>query len=343
MHLRFALIGIILFHSQVLWSQSLLSSTPLPLPEEDLNFSVFFDALATESRLQRPQNPRNTQVRELSLGVNYRIQKELHAFVEASAERFESESEFFVSQAYLTLDYIDHYFSIQAGQVFYPVGWLNENDNYFLNQPLYYETLFKGQKGIDLGVIARYHPLKDHRLIFELSTFAGQVFRASDQRLESPKERPSALSLTWRNESLQTYLTHFRYDLAFYDAVSASGVGLQWHSNHQDSLINFGFWGEYWHIQSRQEQGPETQTQGGFAYPHFDFWRLRFGYRSALSTTTANFATSGEVQSQVGDRLLRAEFQILPPLRIVFEDLKASQKNGIDIRDEWAIRLLFQK
>lgn len=322
-----------------------LPSVALTQSESPFTYSVYFDAMMKESRLPRRQDSQLSQIRELSLGLGYQVQKELSLFIEASAEQFtdDSSAEFFVSQAYLTLDFREnYYFSSQVGQLFYPVGWLNELDNYFLNQPYYYSTLFPGKKGIDIGVIARLHPFKDDSFFLEGSCFEGRIFRASDQRSGRAEKRPCSISLRYQKDQLNLYYTHFEHDLAFYDKVKADGVGLQWTSPLQREFFAFGVWGEYWRITSSQSDGPTNLTEGGFFYPFMDLWRFRAAYRWAPVTNTVSYTSSGAVQSDIEDRLFRLEYRILEPLRLIYEDQQAKQKNGIALNDEWALRILLE-
>lgn len=308
---------------------------------EPFGFEVYFDALTKESRLNRPESSDLSHIRELSLGLSYQVQEELGIFMEASAEELEGNSDFFISQVYLDLDFREHYFSSLIGQLYYPVGWLNEEDNYFLNQPFYYESLFVGQKGIDVGVVARAHPFKNDSFIIEGSCFEGRVFRATDQRSGRAERRPCSIGLRGQTDAFEVYYTHFEHDLAFYDKVSADGVGIKWISPLQKELFKVGVWGEYWRINSPQENGPTSLTQGGFIYPYADLWRFRLGYRLAPVVTEVSYTSMGSVKSEIEDRLFRVEYKILEPLRLIYEDQQAKQKDAVALKDEWAVRLLF--
>ncbi len=310
--------------------------------DSKFSYSVFFDTLTKESRLQRAENPRKSEIRELSLGLNYQVQKELGFFIELSAEAFDDESEFFIAQAFLDLSFEEEYFfSARVGQQFYPVGWLNEEDNYFLSQPQYYDVLFKGDKGIDVGAVLRLHAFKDLSLVLEGSCFEGRVFRGSDQRSERADSHPCAVSLTSKTKWTDAYITHFQHDLAFYDRISANGIGFR-SQLPMYQIYSLGLWGEFWRIESTQVDGPKSLITGGFIYPYLDVWRFRLGQRFAPVSTKVSYSTQGKVESRIEDSLLRAEFRILPSLRLIYEDLKVQQKNGIALRDEWALRLLFE-
>lgn len=328
----------------LVFALALFSSAGFAQNESPFSYGVYFDAMMKESRLPRRQDSQLSQIRELSLGLSYQIQEELSLFIEASAEQFtdDSSAEFFVSQAYLTLDFRENHFSSQVGQLFYPVGWLNELDNYFLNQPHYYSILFPGKKGIDIGVIFRFHPFKNDSFFLEGSCFEGRVFRASDQRSGKAEQRPCAVSLRVQKEELNLYYTHFEHDLAFYDKIKADGVGLQWTSPLQKDLFAFGLWGEYWRITSSQSDGPTNLTEAGFIYPFVDIWRFRAGYRWAPVTNTISYTSTGSVRSEIQDQILRLEYRILPPLRLIYEDQQARQKGGIALNDEWALRILLE-
>lgn len=320
-----------------------LSTVTDRLAKEAFEFSLFFDTLSRNTRTRRSTNSKRAHVRELSLGVKYKIQDELYLFVEGSAEEFNEESELFISQAYIDLDFSKDYFSSRIGQYYYPVGWLNENDHYFLNRPYYYQVLFKGQKGLDLGLSARLHPTQSKNLFFEGACFEGKVFRAADQRSGEANQRPCAFSFKLERKELQLYLTHFEYDLAFYDAIQANGIGLNWLSPlFYKEFFKFGVWSEYWQIKSKQQNGPEQLTLGGFIYPHLNFHRFRLGYRWAPTTSEVSYESLGKVESKVRDQLFRVEYQILSPLKLIYEDLQAKQSGGVTLHDEWALRVLLE-
>lgn len=320
-----------------------LSKVADKLTSNNFEFSLFFDTLSKNTRTQRSTNSKKIHVRELSLGVKYKIQDELYIFVEGSAEEFNEESELFISQAYIDLDFTKDYFSSRVGQYYYPVGWLNENDHYFLSRPYYYQVLFKGQKGLDVGLSARLHPTQSKNLFLEGACFEGKVFRASDQRSGEAAQRPCAFSAQLQNEDLQLYLTHFEYDLAFYDAIQANGIGFNWISPFlYKDFFKFGVWSEYWQIKSKQPKGPEQLTAGGFIYPHLDFHRFKFGYRWAPTSSEVSYESLGKVESKVRDQLFRVEYQILSPLKLIYEDLQAKQSGGVTLHDEWALRVLLE-
>lgn len=308
--------------------------------DSPFQFSANLDLQSKESRLKGPRTESGGNIREISLGLTYKIQKEAELFVEGAAEEFDGETEFYVKQASINLDYSDYYLKGRAGQFFYPVGWLSEEDNYFLNQPRYYEDLFRGKKGLDLGALVRILPLKGELLSVEASCFEGRILRDADQRNDRAKQRPCALGLRSKGEYHEAFVTHFQHEMAFFDPLTANGGGLQLKTPQMNNLWDLGVWGEFWNIRSKQRSGPESVTNAGFVYPYVDVWKFRAGYRWSPAWTSVSYSGLGKVGSEVQDRLWRLEFQALKPLKLIYEDQKVAQKNGPDLTNEWSLRLL---
>ena len=332
--------------STTAWAQTLTTqlepAADAPV-EKPYSLEVTFDGVTKESRLKnRQENSGSSNIREMSLGLAYEFQKDLKIFAEGSAEDFDGESDFFISQAYLDISGFDRLILAQAGQIYYPVGWLTKEDRYFLNQPYYYENLYSGKKGLDVGAQVSVQPFRNELLAVTAACFEGRIFRDTDGRNGSAEKRPCAVGLTSSWNGLETYYTHFEHDLAFMDPVRADGVGLRYESPEFLERARVGVWGEMFRIESPQANGPTTVTTAGFIYPYADYWRFRVGYRHAPVKREVSYASLGQVESNIEDSLWRAEFEVFEPLRVIYEDQRAFQKSGVDLKDEWALRLLLK-
>ena|GEM_PF-6030919 len=321
-------------------SSRMEARTTFPASEKTWDAFLTFDAMAKESRLNRQEDSHSALLRSLVLGLNYRLDPQLNFYLEGSAQSFGSESEFFISQAYAEMHW--DLLKVQAGQLYYPVGWLTAEDTYFLNQPFYYQELYKGKKGLDLGVVAQVFPFKNQRVILEASCFEGRVFRVTDERQGAAEKRPCSVGVRSHWSFGEAFATHFEQDLAFYDPVTADGIGLRLQSPLLWQRFSLGFWGEAFQIKTTQQNGPTAVTTAGFAYPHLDWGRWRVGYRFSPADTRVNYSQAPDVRSKIQDSLLRAEVKITKPLSLIYEDERMTQDQGIDVKNEWALRLLLQ-
>lgn len=334
----------ILFPFSTLAQETATSIETLPSQDERNTTPSFWEIDAhveirnTETRQNRPENKGQLELYEFGLGFRGQIQKELSYFIEGSAEQLNGESEFFLEQVYLNILPDNPWISFKAGQFFYPVGWLGDQDNWFISKPAYYDILFKGNKPLDTGALVELKPLSSNVVYATLSCYAGQVFRAEDGRQGSPEQRPCEASLRTESKYFQGFATYFEHDLAFYDPIKAQGIGFQTEFSpfSRWDFLKLGAMGEVWKI-TEEHTNAETNTDAWLVYPFISLDRFRFGWRG--SETLRNFTLSNGINTHtlVKEDLFRAEAQILESLNLIYED--EFSRSNLTLEDRWALRL----
>ncbi len=321
------------------------STTELAKPEESalsrkVEIEAHLEIRNTENRQNRPENKRSTDIQEFALSFKGLIQKELGYFIEGAVEQFNGESEFLLKEAYLNILPEHRYSRFKVGQFYYPVGWLSQDDHWFISKPSYYGILFKGAKPLDTGASVELHPFEKPWVYATGSCFAGKVFRAEDGRDGEALDRPCEASLRSQTDWFDAYYSYFQHHLAFFDPVKAHGIGImseltpvaRW-NRFQVGVVAEGFI-----IEENHQSGGTTNTEAWMAYVYAQVYRLRAGLRTSETLRDIELANGQTADNVVKEDLYRVEAHLLSNLNLIYEDELV--KSDLTYEDRWALRLL---
>lgn len=304
-------------------------------PVKPWKADLHFELRSTQDRRPPPQARSETVFQRATLGIEDRIADNLLGRFSLSMEHFESDSRYYVDEAYLS--WTIPWSQIRIGQQYLDVGLFNVHDDLFSSMPAYTRLLFGAENDVDLGLQVSLFPWNQKWLYLEAGRFAGELVRAEDERRGHAKTPPTYVSLKSESSWYQAFLTYFAHELPYADPVHATGAGFEISGTvYKD--VSAAVISEVWDFTQIQKDGPDQRNLAGTVYLSARWRHLGAGWRWSESKSKL-MSTNGADRLPTADgRLFHLDFIWNSSARLRLERVQEIQDEVL--RDEWVGRLL---
>lgn len=297
-----------------LLSNVLLPSVSLAQPRPELFYSdskiqnnkLSMDAELSlevqQDQLRQTNNPNRTNIRNLSLGFNFKEDNNVFRFeLLGEQSQLSNDINMNVGEFYLTSEINDSYIptKVFAGAVKLDYGILNDLDGVLSYLPSYYSVLYDLPRGIDSGLGLQTLFL-DEKLSFSSFVFLGRNLRQEDAQNQRLDVAPHHFKLTWNESDIKISANYF--SRKYEGQALIQGVGLELSGLEYSlfkSWLKLNLSAEVFSLRTSLN-GLNTQGVAGLIHPELEIKSVLFRSVLAMEQWSQSNQTSTETYSTLG-------------------------------------------
>lgn len=272
------------------------------LPKEKISYDAELSLEAQQDQLRPTNNPNRTQIRNLSLGLNFKDDTTLFRFeILGEQNQLSNDINLNVGEVYISSKIQNVILPTQifAGATKLEYGLLNDLDGVLSFLPSYYNILYDLPRGIDTGVGLNTF-LFNQKLSLSSFVFLGRNLRQQDAQNQRLDVAPHHLKLSFNDKDYRISLNYFSRK---YEAQALiQGVGLEfaeWSQSFFNSWLKINFNAEVFALQTSLN-GIQTNGYAGLINPELELGSILFRSILALESWTQDGQSSQELFSTVG-------------------------------------------